>query len=311
MGQIGGRRTPGPGTGAALAFILAGAALATPVQADPVDLDLYEKVALAPLVVLGRVDGDPGRMADVRVLEVFKGEYSAPRLEVAYRLINFERPYGQDKIAFEAGEEAILFLLPLENSRGKNDRPDRFILFKGPDGKMSLPREGRQVWIDATRRLAEVAAIKDSQPLFDALRALVAEENPLLVEIGLRQVHKHRLADESLVPRVLEMVRRPDGRFRAEALDLASDLLRNPPREARPLSERDHLLSLASAILDEAPEVATRRAAVRLLASDGTPAARAKLEAISAADPSQDVRYEAALAVYRLMQAQPARMPTP
>jgi len=271
-----------------------------PLRAERVELDLYEKISLAPLVIVGRIEGDPKRLADVRVLEVLKGEYAAPTLSIVYRLANFERPYGKEKMEFAAGEEALFFLLSAENSRGQLEHADRFILFKGPDGKVSLPVEGRQVWLDASRQLASLCSIADGTALFDSLRGLIAHENPLLVEIGLRQTRKHKLVDERMVPVLLDLVRRPDSRYRAEALELAAELVRQPAREETPLAARDHLLGLASLLADESPEVATRRAAVRVLASDGTPAARAKLEAISEADPSQDVRYEAAVAVYRL-----------
>ncbi len=306
MATVRGRRPARRGAGAGGVILLALLAVATPAGAERIDLDLYERISLAPLVVRGAIDGDPQRLARVRVLEVLKGEYSGSHLEVAYRLINFERPYGQEKIAFEAGEEAFLFLVPQQNARGQVPRPDRFILFKGPDGKITLPAEGRQAWLDAARRLAEVCGRTDSRELFEALRRLTREDNPILVEVGLRQVRKHALQDDTLVPVLLELIRRPDGRFRAEALEIAADLLRQPPRPERPLAVRDHLLGLATTLADEAPEVATRRAAVRLLASEGTPSARAKLESISKGDPSQDVRYEAALAVYRLRSAGPA-----
>lgn len=282
-----------------------------PARAERIDLDLYEKIALAPLVVRGEVEGEPQRFARVRVLEVLRGEYEAPRLEIAFRLINFERPWWQDKISFREGEEALLFLVPMQGSRREEARGDRFILFKGPEGKVTLPAEGRQAWLDASRRLAALSGIAEPRDLFDSLRALTADPNPLLVEVGLRQVRKHDLADERLVPTLLEIVKRPEGRFRAEALDLAADLIEKPAGGGRPLAARDHLVSLASLLADEAPEVATRRAAVRVLASDGTPAARAKLQAISEADPSQDVRYEAAVAAYRLSLSAPLALPAP
>lgn len=294
--------------GVLLACALAAAA---PARAERIDLDLYEKVALAPLVVRGQLEEEPERRARVRVLEVLRGGYSGSHLEISYRLINFERPYWQEKIAFEEGEEALLFLVPQQDWRGGIPRPDRFILFKGPDGKITLPAEGRQVWLDAARRLATLASIEDTRALFDSLRALAADDNPLLVEVGLRQARKHGLADERLAQALLDLVLRPDGRFRAEALELAAEMIQKPARGERSLALRDHLLGLATALAEEASEVETRRAAVRLLASGGTPAARAKLEAISQADPSQDVRYEAAVAVYRMRLVSPAFPATP
>ncbi|MEE9217909.1 MAG: HEAT repeat domain-containing protein [Acidobacteriota bacterium] len=289
---------------AILLVILAGVWPVSPALADRVNLDLYELTALAPLVVHGAIEEAPERLAEVRVLEVLKGEYESSRLFIAFRLINFERPYGNEKIGFEAGEEAIFCLVPLRRASGRVPHKDRFILFKGPDGKITLPLEGRQVWLDAARRLAAIAAIEDSGPLFEALRELVRSQNPILTEIGLRHVRKHGLVDESLVPVLLELVGDPAGHFGAEALDLAAHLLQKPAATGRPIAVREHLLALASAIADQGSDVSTRRAAVRLLASDGTPAAVAKLQAIANGDPSQDVRYEAAVAVYRLGGAQ-------
>jgi hypothetical protein len=283
---------------ALLLVLMAGAA---PLRAERIELDLHEKMSIAPLVVIGQVEADSQRMADIRVLEVLKGSYPGARLQVAYRLINFERPYGQEKIEFSEAEQVLLFLVPFEDSRGRVSRHDRFILFKGPDGKVPLPVEGRQVWIDAAHRLASLVPLTDSEALFDALRALVADENPLLVEVGLRQARKHKLADERMVYTLLDLVRRPDSRYQAEALDLAADLLHKPSAGA--LALRDHLRDVASTIAGESREVPLRRAAVRLLASDGTPASRARLRSISEIDPSQDVRYEAAVAVYRLRNA--------
>jgi hypothetical protein len=300
---------PGPSTprrAAALAAALGGVIwVALPARAERVELDLYEKISLAPLVVRARLDSAPQRLARMQVLEVIKGEYAAPSLEIVYRLANFERDYGAEKISFEEGEEYLLFLLPAEDWRGRRVDPQRHILFKGPDGSVALPAEGRQVWTDAARRLAPIASLSDSRELFPALAGLLREENPILLQIGLRQARKHRLESEGLAAAVLELVRRADGPFRAEALELAAELVEKPSRGGQTLALRDHLVGIATAIADEAPEPSVRRAAVRLLASDATPAARAKLEAISEHDPSQDVRYEAALAIYRLRQAAP------
>ena len=274
--------------------------LAPVAAADEIHLDLYEKIALAPLVVQGEVVSDPQRRATIRVNEVIKGEYPHAELSVAFRLVNFERPFGQEKIVFSAGERVLLCLVPLRRSNGSAPHSDRFILFKGSDGKIVLPAEGRQAWLDAARRAAEIAAIEESGPLFDALRGLVWSENPLLVDIGLHQIAKHRLVDESVLPALLGLVDEPDGAFGARALELASELLQKPGRHERPLAVRDHLVSLATTLADRSGDTGTRRAAVRLLASEGTPAARAKLQAIAEADPSQDVRYEAAVAIYQL-----------
>jgi hypothetical protein len=291
---------------AATAVLWGVACAATPARAERIELDLYEKISLAPLVVRARLDSAPQRLARMQVIEVIKGEYAAPSLDVVYRLANFERPYGQDKIAFHEDEEFLLFLVPAEDWRGRRIDPHRFILFKGPDGKVALPVEGRQAWTDAARRLAPLASLRDSQELFAALAGLLRDENPILLQVGLRQARKHRMAGEDLAAAVLALVRRADGPFRAEALELAAELVEKPARGSQSLSLRDHLVGIAAAIADEAPEPSVRRAAVRLLASDATPAARAKLQAISERDPSQDVRYEAALAVYRLRQAAPS-----
>jgi hypothetical protein len=298
--------SPVRGRAVAVAAVLWGmVCAAAPAGAERIELDLYEKIALAPLVVRARLESAPQRLARMQVLEVVKGEYTAPTLDIVYRLANFERPYGQEKIVFEEGEEMLLFLVPAEDWRGRKVDPGRFILFKGPDGKLVLPVEGRQAWLDAARRLAPLASLRDSADLFAALSGLLREKNPILLQIGLRQARKHGFGGEEVAEAVLELVRRQDTPFRAEALELAAEMVERPARGSRTLALRDHLVGIATAIADEAPEPAVRRAAVRLLASDATPAARAKLQAISELDPSQDVRYEAALAVYRLRQAAP------
>jgi hypothetical protein len=293
-------------TVAAAAVLWGIAFTAAPARAERIELDLYEKISLAPLVVRARLESAPQRLARMRVIEVIKGEYTAPSLDIVYRLANFERPYGQDKISFDEDEEFLLFLVPAEDWRGRRVDPHRYIMFKGPDGKVALPVEGRQVWIDAARRLAALSSLRESEELFAALAGLLREDNPVLLQVGLRQARKHRMVSEDLAAAVLALVRRADGPFRAEALELAAEMVEKPARGSRSLSLRDHLVGIAAMIADEAPEPSVRRAAVRLLASDATPAARAKLQAISELDPSQDVRYEAALAVYRMRQAAPA-----
>ncbi|MCZ6777912.1 MAG: hypothetical protein O7F16_02995 [Acidobacteria bacterium] len=300
MGEILRLDSVGKGGALVVLFVLLCIWLAPVAAADEIHLDLYEKIALAPLVVQGEVVRDPQRRATIRVNEVIKGEYPHAELSVAFRLVNFERPFGQEKIVFSEGEEVLLCLVPLRRSNGSVSHSDRFILFKGSDGKIVLPAEGRQAWLDAARRAAEIAAIEESGPLFDALRGLVWSENPLLVEIGLRQIAKHKLVDESILPALLGLVNEPHGAFGARALELTAELLQKPSRHERPLAIREHLVSLATTLADQSGDPGTRRAAVRLLASEGTLAARAKLQAIAEADPSQDVRYEAAVAVYRL-----------
>ena len=144
MGEILRLDSVGKGGAPVVLFVLLCIWLAPVAAADEIHLDLYEKIALAPLVVQGEVVRDPQRRATIRVNEVIKGEYPHAELSVAFRLVNFERPFGQEKIVFSEGEEVLLCLVPLRRSNGSVSHSDRFILFKGSDGKIVLPAEGRQ-----------------------------------------------------------------------------------------------------------------------------------------------------------------------
>jgi hypothetical protein len=287
-----------PAIALALAVLVAGPLVVTSVQAGT--LTMYERMAQADLVVHVRIIDGKLRLAECEVLEVLKGSYEAKKLFVAFRADNMSRARWRDRITFEDGATSLLLLVPALDEMGQPKSPDRFRLVGGVYGKVDLPKEGADAYIQAFRRLGEILEMTDIHQIWQAHRKLILETNPYLVETGFAEILKFRLGNEAMVPTLLDYLDSRHDRFRASSMAVLSQIFHRAHRTEQPLGNEDHVVArlLTVAIEDPSPEV--RVAAVRALHAYGRPDIVSALERVARQDPSQDVRYEATLSVYRL-----------
>ncbi|HEY3175712.1 MAG TPA: hypothetical protein VGK94_08120 [Candidatus Polarisedimenticolia bacterium] len=282
--------------------------VALPGIAEVEPLTLFQKAARAPLVLRARSLSDSTRRPQVEVLHIFKGSCPA-------RVINIV-PHFEDngsptpwlkREVFLRGEESMLFLTPYVRDDGKEEGPDIFSVLGADQGKLSIPAEGAGALEDALTRFVSILSLGQHDRQGTALRALLREKNPYLIEAGLEECGKFRLGLKEDIESILHLTgdRRPD--FRAGALTLLAQIVEDSNASSVPTSSLDATAAAslmdhvaAAALLDA--EESVRRRAVGVLEAIGGQAALALLETIGKADPSQSVRYEAQVAAYRMRQ---------
>lgn len=279
---------------------LTGAALSAAVR-----LTVYERMARADLVIRARTVDGALRFADCEVLEVLRGSYPARRIQIAFRLDNMLRLNWDDRIAFDDGVESILLLSPALDAAGEPLGPDRYSLVGGFLGKIDLPPEGFEAYIQAFRRMGEILSLTDIHAAWQAHRELLREHNPYLIETGFNEVLKFRLGNQAMVPVLLDHLESRHDAFRADALAVLAQIFESGHRRGARLDNEDHVVAciLTSAISDDNPDVRVR--AVQALQAFGRPEILSPLRAVARTDPSQHVRYQASLSLYQMGQSTP------
>jgi hypothetical protein len=277
----------------ALGLLLPGIGAAAPET-------LYERLAYTDMVVHVRTLDGTLRLAECQVLEVLKGSYAGDKLFIAFRTDNTQRENFRDRIDFMDGQESILLLAPVLDSLGHPRAANRFRLVGKLGGKIDLPQEGAQATLDAVRRLSAIQNLTDIHQIWAAHRLLILATNPILVETGFSQILKFRLGNPEMVPTLLEFLDSQDDSFRRAALQVQTQIFSKSRRDQAPLGNEDHVVArlLTVALEDPTPEV--RVAAVQALNAYGRPDVLAALQQVARDDPSQSVRYEATVSVYRL-----------
>ena len=269
---------------------------------------LYELTAHSDLVVVAKVLSGQIKLAQVEVVEVFRGK-SAPgeRLQIAFRDFNLDLN-KQERIQFTDGEMEALFLIPEVNLEGVPKGDNRYTLYRGRLGRFTLPREGEEIYREALRVFASLAAEKDYRKLYSSLRGLLGSPNPLLADVGLDEVLRLDLMESSLLPRVLAYLQDPAPVRRGQALQLLGKFLESLKPDERTQALQDDLLPQVQLLARNDPEESVRVEAVGTLGAWGGPEVQAALEAIAEQDPAQAVRYKAKVILLRRYQegARPA-----
>jgi hypothetical protein len=264
---------------------------------------LYELTAHSELVVTARVLSGQVKLAQVEVGEVFRGDVRAgQRLQIAFRDLNLDLN-KQDRVAFNDGETEILFLLPEVNWEGVRKGDDRYTLYRGRFGKVTLPREGDEIYLEALRVFAALTTEKDHRKLYAQIRGMLGSPNPILAETGLKETLRLDLMDRSLLPVVLSYLQDPAPGRRSQALKLLSSLFRSlKPGEFSDEDVQD-ALSRVLLVARNDPIEPARLAAVEALGSWSGEEVLPTLEVVADQDAAQGVRYEAKVILLRRGQA--------
>ena len=264
---------------------------------------LYELTAHASLVVTARVFSGQVKLAQVDVVEVFRGDgHAGQRLQIAFRDLNLDLG-KQDRVAFADGETEILFLEPEVNWEGVRKGDDRYTLYRGRFGKVQLPREGDEIYLEALRVFASMASQKDHRKLYAQIRGLLGNPNPILAETGLKESLRLDLMERSLLPVVLSYLQDPAPGRRTQSLKLLDSFFHNLKPEEVPDDDASDALSRVLVLARNDPVESVRVAAVQALGSWSGEEVRPTLEAVADQDPAQGVRFEAKVILLRRDQA--------
>jgi len=266
-------------------------------------LDLFQRIARSDLVVHVKTHDGTLRYAAVDVLDTLKGAAPAPRLRIAFRDFNLQRPAGVKPIIFPNGQEEILFLVaPALPARRKLKDQDLFILLRGADGRISLPAEGSGETLEAVRQLASLTD-RDPTSQIEGLTRMFDGTNLILIEAALDEIGRLHAATPKYYGRLMQLLSNPSPGLRSRALHLIGSTfpaLEEGLDDSTLVDQRDAILA---AVLERArndPDNNVRAAAVAAVGAWPNPRdVESELRAIAAQDPAQAVRYEAERALFR------------
>jgi hypothetical protein len=263
-----------------------------PSLAAAAPLDLYDWLGVAPIVVEARVLGVHGRFTEVAATSVLRGEMPAgTRLLVDVGEANAARSESQRPLRLEEGDEYLL-LLQAAPARGRNrDRQPSYTLTRGIDGARPLPGEGRPALMEAVRQLVAVQDRHDDLEVWNALRAMLEDPNPILVQTALRHHLKYHRGERELLPSLQILLDHPRPDVRAGSAELIGQILERSGADS--FAGPAELLSTLYGCARRDPDSTVRAAATASLRGVEGHGSDEVLREIAREDSDQSVRYEA------------------
>lgn len=266
--------------------------------------NLYEWMAVAPIVVLGRVVVDDERYVEMEVTKALVGEVPRDRpLSIDQRNANRDREARQDRLQMEKGRTYLILLEPEVGRRA--ERVVHYRIVRGALGAREVPPEGGAAFMEAAERMAQVHALKDDRREWLAFGQLLEDTNPLLVKTALDMLLKFRRCVPEQIPLLRPLLDHPQPDLRAAAARLIAQVAELPGA-----SEALEESGLTADVIGRArrdPSVDVRVAATACLAALGGTNAEVVLKEIAREDPEQEVRYAAERALYEKSQDGGAR----
>jgi hypothetical protein len=254
--------------------------------------NLWEWMNVAPIVALLEVGEQDGGETLAEVERVFHGTIGArSTIALDVRRANRERPGGARALSLRKGGVYLALLEPSGKRRDPEKRP-LYRLVRGVEGVREIPAEGAPAWIEAADRIAAIRALENDPLVWEALGALLAHPNPILMRTGLDAHETFGRGDSALFPSLLPLLSHPAPDVRAEASAVSGICLRRDPDSAGGDAGREIVLRLI-ALARRDPDSAVRIAATRSLAEVRDAAVGKVLEEVAADDPEQNVRFEA------------------
>ncbi len=253
-------------------------------------------------MVRARALSSSTRRPEVAVLEVFKGSYGRDTLTIVPTWVDNVNPMpGVGREVFTAGEESILFLEHYVDEYGRPGGPGVFSVLTSATGKIEIPTEGADALVTAVRRFTKILELPEHDAQMLAMRELLREANPFLIEAALAECLRFRAISVEDTQALLILVGHPRPDFRAGSLDMIGLLVRETRAAGLAAGSLDQAVfdRVGSAALNDTDAPVRARAIVALEAF-GTPAALALIETIGVEDTSQSVRYQAQVAAHRL-----------
>ncbi len=286
---------------AVLAVAYAAGSAAAAAGGGDGDLNLYQMMARADLVVRVRVHEGALRHALVDVEEEILGKAPSRRLRIAFRHFNTARQRRSGPIVFPDGQEEILFLVPHPSAKRKEKNRDLFELLHGARGRLTLPAEGAGAILEALRRLVDMVN-RDPASQIVELKRQIAVPNGYLRETALDELMRLDAATPELYDRLIPLVTDPAPGIRARSLRMIGRIFGSSRLD--PIGDSpDQAQHALAAVIERArndEDADVRIDAVRAMSDwPDHGSIEAELRAIAAGDPSQEVRFEAERALYR------------
>ena len=168
-----------------VAVFLAGA---TETPADS-DMNLYEWIAVADEVVVGRVLAQEGKHVLVRAENPLKGSIPAGSdLLVAQREANRKRTSSQRALRLKHGLRYMLLLNYSGQSGKKADALPVYSLARGVAGAREMPREGEPAMIEAVETFIRIQEMNSDSAQWRSFAELVGDGSNHLVTITALQM---------------------------------------------------------------------------------------------------------------------------
>lgn len=261
------------------------------------ELNLFEWLALAPVVAAGENLGTYGKYAEFQVDGLLRGEgVSQSVIRVNVRRANRDRNRQVDKEAlrFDKGLSYLLLLTPAATR--KPDAPPTFELVRGARGARMIPPEGGETLLVAARRFIRIQDRNDDRLTWREMSAMIEETNPVLIQTALDQFLRFQRGDSGLLGSLRPLLDHPSPQMRERAALLIGQIIARNGTE--PIPDGPVLQSelVAKARRDSA--VSVRVAATRALNGFGGRTVAEILEEIARGDPDQAVRYAAERLIY-------------
>lgn len=269
----------------------------------PEKLNLFQMIARSDLVTLVRVRSGSLKYAIVELRETLKGTTDLTVMRIAFRDFNFTRKPGEELIVFPDGQQEILFLSPygrqVKRKRARAKNIDLFTLYRGREGRITLPAEGPEIILGAIRSLAQVAG-RDPASQVDALRGLLGGDNPFLTEAALQEIDRLRAGEPSIFPALLQLMNSRSVTLRSGALRVISQVFLSGRMDDETLDQARSILAAALERARNDPDESVRVQAVATVAAwPNRRDVESDLKAIAGTDAAQAVRYEAQKALFR------------
>jgi HEAT repeat protein len=278
-----------------LAVLILVPAAATPVRAagtarEYVPLDVFQLLARAHYVLHGQITHGAGRLAEVKVLENFKGE-APDAIRVDFRDLNIQVS-AREEVVLRDGDEYVLFLDKPDFRKPSPKKEDIFEPFRGRAGLMLLPPEGAGAVIEAMRSLAPLVS-KPPNEQEDGLRQRAQIDNSSLRRAALEELLRLEDANPSDLAWLQKVVQDRDPAVRRLALQMQAAALHQLGGDEAGEGERSVLETIrmhAHVDPDESVRVeATKTLGAWPVKDDVIP----DLQSLGVQDGAQSVRYEA------------------
>jgi hypothetical protein len=206
-------------------------------------------------------------------------------------------------IVFPAGQQEVLYHVPYRTPRRKKDiekLKDLFTLFKGRQGRLTLPAEGPGIVLDAIRRLAEISGF-DAARQVEALTGLLDSSNPFLLEASLSEIERLRAADTPILAKLVAFLGSPSPALKAQSLRVIAQVFGSEGASGD--ASLDDARAALAAVLERARNDPAESVRVQAVAAMAAWPKRLDVEgdlrAIAGTDQAQAVRYEAEKALFR------------
>ena len=264
------------------------------LSANAEELNLYEWIARAPIVITATSLGEDGKYVDVRVTRVFRGDVQPDDvLMVDVRQANRERDLYVDRRALRLDSTVDYLLLLQESYVRPKDGQKIYTIVRGVHGARELPAESEEAWLRAVERFIEIHEMDSEARAWRQLTMMLEETDPLLLETALQEFIKFHRGDAELLLTVLPILDHPSPLLREKAVVLMGQILGRERGTGVPEEDAMRTALIARARRDES--VPVRVAATEALGSFPGEAVDAILMQISEDDPDQEVRYAAQL----------------